>query len=81
MPVIKVTFHGPAKDWSGLTAESLTVDDSATVKDVAAALAGRYSKIAEARGMRLALNRKYAAPDQPVGEGDEIAVIPPVSGG
>ena len=30
---------------------------------------------------RVAVNRKFASADQPVGVGDEIALIPPVAGG
>lgn len=30
---------------------------------------------------RVAVNRKLATPDQPVGPSDEIALIPPVAGG
>ena len=29
----------------------------------------------------VAVNQRYARPDQPVGETDEVAIIPPVAGG
>ena len=32
-------------------------------------------------GMRWAVNREWAAPGVPLGEGDEVGVISPVSGG
>ncbi|MBK8914209.1 MAG: molybdenum cofactor biosynthesis protein MoaE [Phycisphaerales bacterium] len=31
--------------------------------------------------LRVAVNERYAAPDQPICDGDEVAIIPPVSGG
>ncbi len=53
-----------------------TVDDAwAAVVEVAPALApGRPS-------LRFAVNGEYADPDRPLADGDEIACIPPVSGG
>jgi molybdopterin synthase sulfur carrier subunit len=30
---------------------------------------------------RIAVNRKFASVDQPVDDGDEVALIPPVAGG
>ena len=35
----------------------------------------------EPRGLLYAVNREYAAPDRALAEGDEVALIPPVSGG
>lgn len=39
----------------------------------ASALAGEH--------LRVAVNQTYARPEDPVGDGDEIAIFPPVSGG
>ncbi|MBF0176174.1 MAG: molybdopterin converting factor subunit 1 [Magnetococcales bacterium] len=39
----------------------------------AAALAGAH--------LRVAVNQVYALPDDPVHDGDEVAIFPPVSGG
>ena len=35
----------------------------------------------EPKGLLYAVNRDYADPDRPLADGDEVAVIPPVSGG
>ena len=35
----------------------------------------------EPRGLLYAVNREYTEPDRPLAEGDEVALIPPVSGG
>lgn len=53
-----------------------TVDDawSAAVEVVPALAPGRSS-------LRFAVNGEYADPDRPLADGDEIACIPPVSGG
>jgi MoaE-MoaD fusion protein len=36
---------------------------------------------AEPEGLLYAVNRDYAPPDRPLADGDEVALIPPVSGG
>src|SRR5437762_10938245 len=35
----------------------------------------------EPEGLLYAVNRRYAEPDQTLSDGDEVALIPPVSGG
>jgi len=51
--------------------------DAATVADIWPAL-GLGD---EPGGLLYAVNKEYAAPDRPLVAGDEVAVIPPVSGG
>ncbi|MBA3717927.1 MAG: MoaD/ThiS family protein, partial [Actinobacteria bacterium] len=53
------------------------LEDIARVRDVwpALGLGG------EPPGLLYAVNRKYAGADQELREGDEVALIPPVSGG
>jgi len=51
--------------------------DAATVADIWPALGLGE----EPGGLLYAVNKEYAAPDRPLAEGDEVAVIPPVSGG
>jgi molybdopterin synthase catalytic subunit/molybdopterin converting factor small subunit len=55
----------------------LEIDDVTRVGDV-------WAKLGlgdEPGGLLYAVNRKYAAPDDALHDGDEVAVIPPVSGG
>jgi molybdopterin converting factor subunit 1 len=56
--------------------------DGATVADVWDALARDYPAVAPyAASMSCAVNAEYARMTTPVHEGDEIAFLPPVSGG
>jgi molybdopterin converting factor subunit 1 len=52
----------------------------ATVADLEAAVRDRIPALARAT-FRVAVNRAYASPRQALAERDEIALIPPVSGG
>ncbi|MBW3582891.1 MAG: MoaD/ThiS family protein [Euryarchaeota archaeon] len=65
----------------------LELKPDATLGDAVEALRARFPEaevlstpMAEG-GLLLALNRRHARPDEPVAEGDEIALFPPVSGG
>jgi molybdopterin synthase catalytic subunit len=81
MPRIKVSFFGPARDLAGEPSISLDIDEGETVGGVARRLAEKYPRLGAALGLRLAVNRAYVPLDRTLSDGDEIAVIPPVSGG
>ena len=57
------------------------IHSNETLGNLAAQIADRIPALARATGLRLAVNRTYVALDHPLADGDEIAVIPPVSGG
>lgn len=82
MLLIRVTFLGPARDWMSVESLDLELSDGATLGAVRAALTERSPVVA--RGLataRLAVNDQFAAASQPLRTGDEVLVIPPVSGG
>ena len=60
----------------------LTLPTGATVADALATLGQRHPAVAKL-GDRLAVavNHAYASPNRPLSDGDELALIPPVSGG
>ena len=58
----------------------LTVPDGATLGDVWHALQAQYPKLRIPRPAA-AVNEEYATFDTPVHDGDDIAFLPPVSGG
>jgi len=81
MPEIIVRFFGPAHELAGIEQISLDVNEGETLGGLAGVLAERYPTLGAALGVRLAVNRQYVALDRVLSEGDEVAVIPPVSGG
>ena len=79
---IKVLFFGMLKDLAGTPEELAEFQDGATLGGVFEHYAGRFPRLREMAGsIVLARNHEFANPSVVVREGDEIAFLPPVSGG
>ena len=65
------------RERAGTGERELDLPDGARVADVWGALALGD----EPAGLLYAVNRRYTEPDQALADGDEVALIPPVSGG
>ena len=78
--VAKVRLFASAREAAGTGADEI---DGATVADVLRSAGDRYGdRFCEVlTTCRIWVNGNDAAPDTPVGPHDELAVIPPVSGG
>lgn len=77
---IKVLAFGIAKDIFGGSAINLNIDGNTTV-DLKIALEKQYPRLNQLRSYMIAVNNEYASDDRALTETDEIALIPPVSGG
>lgn len=70
------------KELAGLGSDSLTLPDSATLADVIRHYEGRIPRLKEIAGsIAMSVNREYAGPECKLNSGDEIGLLPPVSGG
>lgn len=79
---VNVLLLGPARDFAGVESCEMTLPGSATVAEMGRSLADRFEKLAPALStVRFAINDEFAANDSVLRDGDEVAVIPPVSGG
>ena len=79
---IKVILFGPARDAIGANAVSVALEDHATVADLADRMAALYPQYAGALpSVRFAINDAFVPQQQALADGDEVALIPPVSGG
>ncbi|HEV7501466.1 MAG TPA: molybdopterin converting factor subunit 1 [Vicinamibacteria bacterium] len=66
----------------GTTEIVLDLPDGATAEEAWEALARDHAGVAERRArLTAAVNRRYAAFDTPLRDGDEVVFVPPVSGG
>ena len=74
---IKVRLFAGLRERAGTGERELELADQASIGDVWSALGLGE----EPAGLAYALNREYVGRDRPISDGDEVAVIPPVSGG
>jgi molybdopterin converting factor subunit 1 len=78
---VRVLLFAGLAEALGRPALDLPDDDApATVGALEARLRGQHPVLAS-RPFRVAVNRRYGVAADAVGPGDEIALIPPVSGG
>lgn len=79
---VNVLFLGPAKDFADAESVSLELAEGATVTDLRGVLAEQYEGLRGAlKSIRFAVNETFATDDTVLHAGDEVALIPPVSGG
>jgi molybdopterin converting factor subunit 1 len=79
---VKLLLFSVARDLAEFDAIDLDMDESARAGDVYDYLAACNEKFIDCRRhFRLAVNNEYVNADHALHGGDEVAVIPPVSGG
>ena len=79
---IRVLFFGVLKDVTGLPVEILELPESSTLSDLLAHYAkSRPSLSSHFEGIAVSLNQEFASPADILHPGDEVALLPPVSGG
>ena len=79
---VKVLFFGMLKDIVGSAEEQLTVPDDAHLESIFDHYAGRFPRLREISGsIVLARNHEFSQVSDRVTDGDEVAFLPPVSGG
>lgn len=79
---ITVRFFAILRDRAGLDQTVLQLPEGATVRTAARTLSERLPAISrDLERTAFAVNREYADQQQVLHDGDELALIPPVSGG
>ncbi len=74
---VKIRLFAGLRERAGIGERELELPDRATVADIWPLLGIGD----EPPGLLYAVNREYAERERPLAEGDEVALIPPVSGG
>ncbi len=79
---VRVLFFGQLKEIVGLSQEDAELSEGARVEDLFERYGRRFPKLAEFRpSVAASLNQEYAEWRAPLAAGDEVAFLPPVSGG
>jgi MoaE-MoaD fusion protein len=79
---VRVLFFGMLKDLSGKSADAIDLRDDATVRDLLTHYEAQMPRLKESlSSLAVAVNQSYADPNTVLNEGDEVALLPPVSGG
>ncbi|CAN5711470.1 molybdenum cofactor biosynthesis protein MoaE [soil metagenome] len=82
MMSIKVRYFASVRELMGVKADSLELEQGATVAAALAAIAGDDARRDRAIKTCMSMvNQEYVQPDHVLVDGDELALIPPVSGG
>ena len=85
MPVaiaVRVRFFARLREQAGVDLEPLQVPDGSTLADVYEALRRNHPDLeADPESVRGAINQEFSDWSMKISDGDELAFIPPVSGG
>jgi MoaE-MoaD fusion protein len=79
---VRVLFFGVLKDLAGRSSDLLSLPDHACAADVLSHYEQRLSAIkGKLSSIAISVNQEYASPEVKLQSGDEVALLPPVSGG
>ena len=79
---VRVVYFGILRDMAGHEHEAIELDDGARLQQLYGALQTRIPALNKfGSSIALSINYEYANLDAPLHEGDEVALLPPVSGG
>ena len=78
---IEIILYGIARDIFGAPKHKMNIASGVTVNQVMASLRNEYAELSKLSSLMIAINDEYASGDEEIKDGDEIVLIPPVSGG
>ena len=79
---LTIRFFALYRERAGCSAAPVEMPAGATVADLVSQLRRQFPRLAPPEApIVVAVNAEYADPDTPLHPGDEICLIPPVSGG
>lgn len=80
--MVKVLLFGAAADRAGTRETELEVGEAATLEELWPLLTDRHPDLSPMRDtLAFAVNGEYARLEDSVSPDDEVAILPPVSGG
>ena len=79
---IELLFFASARDLSGATEAIVELPDGADIAALVRQVVSQYADLASvAASARFARNEEFVSQDTPLQDGDQVAWLPPMSGG
>ena len=78
---VSVRFFALYRERAGTAETEVDLPEGATALDLLGLLRSIYPALPSSNSVLIAVNSEYVGPEDPLHEGDEVAFIPPVSGG
>jgi len=79
---VRILFFGMLKDLAGRSSDSLELREGSLVRDVLDHYQAHVPRMRDSMAsLAVAVNQQYAAAETPLRSNDEVALLPPVSGG
>ena len=79
---LRILFFGVLKEFAGRDSDSLVLPDDSTLADVLRHYEKSMPQLRNfSASIAMSINQEYAGPEAKLNSGDEIALLPPVSGG
>ena len=79
---VRLLYLGMLKEIAGTAAEGIELPEGATAADLWEQVVGRFPKMkGYERSIAISVNQEFAARSTVLHEGDEVGLLPPVSGG
>ncbi len=79
---VRVLFFAQAREKSGQGQIEVDLPERSSVRDLLSRLERDHPGLGELKShLAVAVNRRLAGPDEPIPDGAEVALLPPVSGG
>ena len=78
---VRILAFGIAREILGNSSISFPMHEGARVKELIFSLKEKYPRLKQLSTFKIALNNHFAEAHETISADDEIAVIPPVSGG
>jgi molybdopterin converting factor subunit 1 len=80
--LVRVLFFGLLKDITGKSSEECEVAEGSAVRDLLSIYVSRYPRLKDSlTSLAIAVNQQYSGAETALNSGDEVALLPPVSGG
>ena len=79
--LVTVIFLASYRELTGTASARIALASGSTVAELVAQVCVQFPDLPDAERIVVAVNNEYREPDFILDDGDEVALIPPVSGG